>query len=392
MPTRPIRDDFPLLRRVTHLDSASRGPMSRNAIETMVTSLRGLHETNDRDLREECQNAKDRCRTLASRLLGCSNEEIGLVFNTTHGINAVASGIQWRRGESVVIPDVEYPANLLPWLRQRARGAKVRIAPTIGGELTIDCLKGLMDEKTRVIAVSHVEFGNGCRNDIAAISEAAHSVGALLFVDAAQSLGVVDTDVRKLGIDVLSSCSYKWLCGPSGTGIMYARSDLVPELRPFYIGFESISPQDFKTMYDGLDRDGWKAEPDYPLSPFANRFEFGEASDVVNLGFAHSMEYLLDHGIRGIEKRSTMLADYLISRLDDLDMEVLTPKHPSRRAGIVTFRPQAYTKGNRALATELAKRGVLVTPRYGGIRASCHFFNDEGDIDALVDQVHSLVG
>lgn len=384
-----VRKEFPLLEKITHLASASRGPMPRSTVEKILRTVRGL-QTKDPSVEHECEHLSDRCRKLGSRLLGCEKEEIGLVFNTTHGINAFASGIHWRRGDSVVIPDVEYPANVAPWVRQADRGVRVKIVSSINGEVPIESFKKAIDSNTRVVAVSHVEFGNGFKNDLAALSELAHGSGALLFVDAAQSLGVVGINPGKLGIDALSSCGYKWLCGPAGTGIMYVREDLIPEISPRYMGFESISSSKYDEMFKDLARDGWRADMNYPFSSYANRFEFGETSSILLMGFASSMEFLLGFGLRRIEERSRILTDYLISRLDDRGMNLQTPRDPARRAGIVTFIPARCKGGNMVLAAELARRGVFVSARAGGIRVSCHFFSNENDIDVLMDFVRDL--
>jgi selenocysteine lyase/cysteine desulfurase len=292
----------------------------------------------------------------------------------------------------VVLPDSEYPANVVPWARLADRGVRLKIVKSIGGELPLESYRDAVDDSTRVVTVSHVEFGNGFLNDIAALSELAHRHGALLFVDAAQSLGLIHTRVAKLGIDGLSSCGYKWLCGPGGTGMMYARRDLIPDISPAYAGFESMPPDRFRKWFGAISRDGWRAELQYPLSSLANRFEFGEHCTILLMGFTRSLEYLLDHGTRRIEKRARGLADYLISRLEECGMDLVTPADPEKRAGIITFHTREYAGGNRALTAELATRGILVSPRIGGIRASCHFFNDAGDVDSLVDQIAQLTG
>jgi selenocysteine lyase/cysteine desulfurase len=386
-----FEDDFPLLKSVTHLASASRGPIPRAALDEMQEVSR-LYGSPDEAAMERCETSSNKCRYLASRLLNCKVEEIALVFNTTHGINSIATGIDWHRGDVVVLPDIEYPANVVPWLRQRARGVKVRAIRSIDGVIDLDSLRRIVDDDTRVVAISHVEFANGFKNDLMEISEIAHRHGAMLFVDSAQSLGIVDTDVRKMGVDSLSACGYKWLCSPPGSGILFVREDLIPEILPAYSGFESVDPGLFARMFDDIQNDDWTAEMNYPLSRSANRFEFGESNLIPNVAFARSLEYLQEIGIKRIERDSKNLVEYLISRLDETGYQVLTPLDPSRRAGIVTFRVAEDESIHREVAMELRRRGILVSPRYGGLRACCHFFNDREDVEVLLDNLRDIIG
>jgi len=385
-----IKGDFPLLDSVVHLASASRGPLPGVSLKDMTGAMAGMYSVPDDEVVHLCENSTERCRKLASRLLGCNRSEVAMVFNTTHGINSLASGIDWERGDVVVLPDIEYPANVVPWLNQGGRGVRVRVVPTQGGMVDPDVLESMVDEKTRVVALSHVEFSNGFRNDLRSISELVHGHGGLLFVDAAQSLGVVETDVRRLGIDSLSTCGYKWLCSPPGTGIFYLRKDLVGEVKPAYAGFESVDPEMFRALYSELQRDGWTAGMDYPPSPGANRFEFGEPNLIPNVAFARSMEYLLGLGKRRVEKRSSKIVEYLLGRLGECGYDVLTPADPSMRAGIVTFRAGDGEIPNWEVARRLREMGILVSARYGGIRISCHVFNDSGDVDSLLDGIDEI--
>jgi len=380
------REEFPLLQRFVHLASASKGPIPLRAWEAMRATMQGIVE-GPGDATAILADSLGRCRRLGSYLLGCDRDEVALIFNTTHGINAFASGISWRRGDEVLIPDLEYPANVAPWARLRDQGVRLRIVRSVGGQIPVESFLEAMSKSTRVVAVSHVEFGCGFRNDIPALSELCHDRGALLFVDAAQSLGVIDVDVRRMGIDALSSCGYKWLCGPSGTGLLYVRRDLIPELKPRYVGFEGLSPTAFRRRFDGLARAGWRTWTSYPLSKAANRFEFGEQSAVLLAGLAASLGLLLKLGTKWIEGRSRKLVAHLISSLDSADMELLSPREPEKRAGITTFRPRGQGRDMRRLAQDLRSKGVLISPRAGGIRASCHFFNDPEDLDKLIDAV-----
>jgi len=266
-----IQEDFPLLKEVVWLASAGVGPMPRTALSAMAEVQSRLYERLDPAAWEEYG---ERCRKLVARLLAVAPEEIALVRSTTEGLNAIAGAIPWQHGDTIVITDQEYPANVVPWYHQAHRhDLEVRVVPSENGRLPLGRFEEVIDRRTRVVAVSHVQFASGFRTDFAALAELAHAHEALLIVDGIQAVGALRVQPRELGIDVLACGGYKWLCGPLGTGFLYVRRELADELTPMALGYERISAPEYEAIRDALRAGGtWVRDFSRPAAG-AKRFD-----------------------------------------------------------------------------------------------------------------------
>ena len=189
-------------------------------------------------------------RALAARLINAPDaDDVYFVPNTTHGIGVVAEGFPWRAGDNVVLAGEEYPSNQYPWMNLAARGVEVRRVPSRGNRLAIDDIRAAMDDRTRVLTVSSVEFASGFRNDLDALGELCRERGVFFFVDAIQSLGVFPLDVQRTPIDALAADGHKWLLGPEGAGIGFIRREWVERLHPIGVGANSVvHPYAFTTI------------------------------------------------------------------------------------------------------------------------------------------------
>lgn len=387
-----IRRDFPVLERVAYLASASVAPMPVPALDAIRSYLERVYIHFDLEAIEE--NACGECRRSAAQLIGASPEEVALVKSTTEGVNLFAAGVPWEHGDKILLNEMEYPANVIPWYHQaRLHGLKVEVVPSERGEVSLERLVEAIDQETKVVAVSHVEFANGFRHDLRGLAEAAHAKGALLFVDAIQSLGVIQVNVKGLGIDGLATGGYKWLCGPVGTGFAYIKRDLIKGIEPTYVGLESLDNGEEDELWERIVQ-GLPFVSDYrALADTAKRFEYGSMSSALFRSLAASLRYLQDLGSVWIETRIAHLTDYLFQRLEEEGHEVLTPRDWEKRAGIVLFQPGIGLK-DKQTREEFVKRligaGVYVNIRSGGVRVSCHFFNTEEDLERLLEAVVSL--
>ncbi len=379
---RKIREDFPVLKEVVHLASAATTPMPLSSIKAIQEAIEKMYWKWDRswakDLQEECKKS-------IGHLINADSDEIALISSTTQGINAIASGISWRKGGNLVIDDLEYPANALPWYHQAKRhGVEVRVVKNRDHVLRLEDFNKLIDQNTRVVAVSHVQFVNGFKIDLKELSKMTHEVGALLFVDAIQSLGAVKVDVKELGVDAMSAGAYKWLCGPIGTGLLYAKEDLIEQINPGYIGFDGIEDKERKDLWSKVVCDLGYVRDYENLSKKAKRFEYGYKNPALVAALKSSIDYLLGVGIERIESRIAELVDYLMKRVEEYGFRTITPKEKKNRAGIVNFNPGldlSTEEKAEKVTTELRKEGIVVTVRGGGIRVCCHFFNTIEDID-----------
>ncbi|HEX2031728.1 MAG TPA: aminotransferase class V-fold PLP-dependent enzyme, partial [Actinomycetota bacterium] len=228
-----------------------------------------------------------------------------------------------------------------------------------------------VDDATAAICVSHVQYLTGHRFDLGALVELARAHDAMLIVDATQSAGQVPIDVTASDVDVLISGSYKWLCSTFGAAVCYLSPAVLERFRPPLVGWKSTT-----TPYD-LDA-RWK-----DLAPSARRMEFSTMSYAAGVALGAAIEYVLDVGPEAILRHNLGLATRLIEGLDELGATLLTPREDDRRAGAVTARfPGA---DGEAVAADLTRRGVIVSPRVGSTRFSPHFYNTEDDVDAALE-------
>ncbi len=387
-----IRDEFPTLSQTCFFASAGVGPLPRVTLSAMEETTSNLQADFAKEAWKETPQKE--ARILAAKLIHASEEEIVLTDSTSGGINLLAGALPWERGENIVLNDLEYPSNIFPWLYQADRhGLEVRMIRSRNGIVPLDDLLRAIDQNTRVVAVSHVEFGSGYRNDIAALAEAVHEVDGLICVDAIQSLGVFQVDVTDLGIDVLATGSYKWLCGPLGAGFAYVQPDLMETLHPVTLAYANLPAEEEETVWNAL-----VSGADYPMehAPLADgwkRFEAQGLSAVLFKGLTASLNYLLDLGIEPIESRITDLVDDLIERLNRERIEILSPIGPEERSGILTVRVPfdlSQPKQVKTLEERLEAARIKAHPRAGGLRLSVHFFNTHEEIDQVIDFLKTL--
>jgi cysteine desulfurase/selenocysteine lyase len=295
----------------------------------------------------------------------------------------VASMIDWRRGDNVIINDLEHPANTLPWMHLGRKGVNVKVAKNVGGRIALSDLEQLIDENTRVIAASSVSFCNGFRIDLEDLVRLAEDHGAYVVVDAIQSLGALTLDVRKTGVHFVAAQGLKWLCAPFGSGILYCKRGLVEEFVPELVGTENLDvPEGFLTKSVRLPSVDTVSIYDRGLAKTAKRFQYSASELPALWGLAAALKYLNEIGISSIESRVLKLSDYLADELQRIGATVTSPLEDKHRSGIVAYA------GDLRTVKVLNNEGVAVDLRYaggqGGIRVSTHFYNNEDDVDKLI--------
>ena len=375
------RADFPALDELTYLNTASIGlvplPVQRRAEEfDRALALRGSAAFD-----EEAEVAVfEGTRASAAKLIGARPDEVAITASATLALGQIAWFLRPGRGENVVSIDLEFPSSTYPWLRlAEETGAEVRLVrrrdEPVG--LSVDDVAALVDSRTRVLCVSHVQYATGHRFDPAELAALAHANGALLVLDASQSAGTVPLDVRTDDVDFLVATSYKWLCSSIGAAICYIRPELVAGFRPPFVGWKSaVEPYD-------LDA----ADMRLPVS--ARKLEFSTSGYGAGIALGAAIEYFLAVGIERVLAHDLALATRLREGLESLDAEILTPPEDDRRIGIVTARFPG--KDGEAVAARLNERGIVVSPRFGSTRFSTHVFNDENDIDVALEATAAVL-
>jgi cysteine desulfurase / selenocysteine lyase len=369
------RADFPALRELTYLNTASIGliplPVQRQAEAfDRALALRGSAAFD-----EEAEVAVfEGTRASAAKLIGARPDEVAITASATLALGQIAWLLRPGRGENIVSIDLEFPSSTYPWFRiAEDTGAEVRLVQRRDepAGLSIEDIGALVDGRTRVLCVSHVQYATGHRFDPAALAALAHENDALLVLDASQSVGAVPLDVRADDVDFLVATSYKWLCSSIGAAICYIRPELITDFRPPFVGWKSaVEPY-------ALDA----VEMRLPSS--ARKLEFSTSGYGAGIALGAAIDYLLEVGIERALAHDLALAARLREGLEGLGAEILTPRDDDRRIGIVTARFPG--KDGEAVAARLNERGIVVAPRFGSTRFSVHVFNDEGDVDRALE-------
>lgn len=314
----------------------------------------------------------DGIRKKSSALIGAKPEEVAFVKNTSHGISIVAQGLDWKEGDNLIVYENEFPSNIYPWLNLKKRGIEIRFVPSRNERILIEDIEGLIDSRTRLVAISSVQFSSGFRIDLKSLGELCKRKGVLFFVDAIQSLGAVPMDVEEFQIDVLAADGHKWLLSPEGAGIFYCRIEIAERINPILIGWKSVLNE---FDYDDID---------FRLKTSALKFEEGSLSFIGIFALGAAVDFLLEVGINRIENRVLELGYLIIKEAEKRDFRVRTPMKREERAGIVSIAKNFDPIG---VKDKLRDDGILVNVRGGAIRVSPHFYNTEQDVLRLFDSV-----
>lgn len=309
-------------------------------------------------------------RSAIARYIGAAPSEIAILRNTGDGANAIATGLDWKPGDEIVLSDNEFPANAYPWLACRDFGVVVRLIEGPRQRMTPAVLRANLTKRTRIVAVSWVAFHDGYRHDLAALAEVAHEFGALLCVDVMQGLGAFRLDVHASGIDAAYGGGAKWLMALQGVSFLYVREGLIERLRLAAPGWRSA--QDMWAFFDY----------DQPLVYDASRFEGGTVNIIGALSLAESVRVLDEPG-DAVAKHVLMLTDRLCDGLHRVGGAITTTRQAGISSGIVTFNMPACDP--IALGKILQQERIVTTYRSNGIRVSPHGYNTEAEIDHLVE-------
>ena len=330
---------------------------------------------------ESEKNAMIPLRKSASNLLNCDMKDICVGSSATELLCSLAWAIAPRKGSNIVSTKASFPSTVYPWTRVSMEfGSDIRLANHDDDNYTQpEDILNLIDSDTAVVTISHVEYVNGQRYDLNLFSNAAHEVGALLIVDATQSMGVFPLDVQNMNIDALVSSGYKWLRGSFGAAVGYISPHLQSSLIPGLLGFRSHN--------DIWDMQAERLE----LPDDASRFEFSTIHFGSALGLSKSIDEICYFGIEKVWQHSLKLTEMIISECDDLNLSIASPMEESERSAIISIRiPSKFNAGNvvRILQEDY---GVLVTSRSGFIRVSPHMDNTIDQISFLMTSLKTIL-
>ena len=366
---------MPIAGKIAYFDHAAVSPLSGPAQHAMQNWLRQAAELGD-TVWPDWHNTYEQARANAAALISAEPGEIALVPSTTAGINFVAEGIDWREGDNVVILADEYPSNAYPWIHQQDRGVQTRLVETDRGKPDLDKLREACDGRTRVVSVSWVSFSTGYRNNIDEIADIAHTAGAYFFLDAIQGLGAFPLDVTRTPIDFLAADGHKWMLGPEGAGMAYIRREHLGKLRAIGVGAHSVvNAFDYSTL-------------DYRLRPAASRYEGGSPNMVGILGWGASLEFLAEWRAEDLAAAVLAITDLACDKLAGIGAEIISHRSIESgghdpRSGIVSFTLPG--RDPVLLRRDCLEAGIALSCRAGRLRISPHAYNNEEDIDRLIE-------
>ena len=375
------REEFPILADRTYLISASLGPLSRRSQALAEEHLDLWQRLGPEELWFDHGLPKlDEVRGLFATMIGADPDEVAVVPSVSVGLSSIATALDLAARPKVVLSEMDFPTNHYVWRAQERRGAKLDVVASPDKiRIEPDDLIGRIDEQTAIVNVNRVLFESSWIVDVPPIVAAARSAGALVVVDDFHGSGIVPIDVHDLGVDLLVTGVLKWLCGGQGLALLYCRRDLIASMEPLVTGwFGTKDPFEFDRTRLSLRDD-------------ARRFETGTFTLPQAWTAAGGLGLIQEVGVERIRARSLELTKALIARLDDLGLEVLTPRHDERRGGLVRVRiPGGQSEAKRVLH-ELFQRDVVLDSRGDALRISPHFFNDESDLDRCAEQLKQVL-
>ncbi len=333
----------------------------------------------------------DQPRREAAHLIGARPEDVALVESTTQGLEIVAATVPLGKGDTVLVGDTEFLGLAVPWVpRQERDGFRIQVVPNRQGRLLADDFARAVDGHTQMILLSSVQWSSGYRADLAAFSDLARRRNLVLVVDAIQQLGAFPLDVGRTPVDFVVCGGHKWLNAPAGRGFLYVHPRQAERLPPAW-GYLNVREP----------AGGWAdyfATPEIPavrpceFTPTARRFEVGGTANYPgNVVLGAALALINELGPAAIERHVRGLTDVLMEGLRAAGATVVTPPEPEARSGIVTFTLGQGPVRDAALLARLRGRHILISQRYtagvGGLRVSCHFFNNADDVRRLTEAV-----
>jgi len=318
--------------------------------------------------------ALDNIRTNGAKIFGCRTSEVGFGFNTTFGINLAAFGLPLKAGDEVLLSDVEFPANVYPWLELKSRGIKVKFLKSSNGFFDIDGFQKSINKKTRVLSLSFVQFFNGYRNDLETIGKICREHNLFFIVDAIQGAGAEPMQVNKWHVDIASAGAQKWLLASQGSGLFYISENMKKKL---------VAPW---RSWLGVDWEcNWSNLRDFgrPFESSARQYEMGTYPSSLVMSLDWSLDFITNLGIKNIQHHNHALLDRLIAYLEDEPFYRITSSLDKKhRSSILSFTSDKADISQ--VHQKLSQKKIMTSLREGSIRISAHLYNDDNDMNRLI--------
>lgn len=364
------RDEFPVAEQYAYFQHAAVSALPRPVREAIESITRDMTDNGCLNEKEWRRSIKE-TRGLASELLDAPTDRLGFVSSTSHGLSWVAESLPLEDGDTVLVPEVEFPANQFPWQNLTRKGVEFRTLPSPNGTVRARNLREALDPSVEVFACSSVQFSNGFRADLEELGSLCQDHDVHFVVDSIQSLGWDDLDLYSLPVDAVCADAHKWLCGPESVGVLYLDRTFQKQLEPAMVGWQSVeSPWQFD-------------DPSFELKDEAAVVEMGSYNTIGLLAFAESLRMLLDVGLPTIRDHNLSLKDELTDRLAELDVACThTDWEEKHHSPIVSLtHPNLDVDG---LTRRARDRNIQLSVRGGRVRVALHLYNNQSDLEELV--------
>lgn len=369
-----VRAQIPLLASIVPLNNCSQAPLTS---VTRGAADRFLESWNTRGMDWDAWMEEVECgRRAFAAMINASANEVAVVSSVSHATSAVATAIRFDRGRDVVVAsEAEFPTVGHVWLAQRPRGATVRWVPLEQGAVPLERYDALVDERTAVVSAAHAYYQNGALQDVRAIAQLARERGALSYVDAYQSLGVVPIDVQSLGVDMLASGTLKYLMGTPGVAYLYVRRGVIDQLEPLITGWFGRSNP---FAFDAKQLD-W--------SPRASRFDGGTPPLFSAYVSRAAMEWLQSFGSEAIHEWTQHLSRRLVAGAEERGLRI----HGRGSSAPKTPSTAVVCEDSHAVEVAMRERGFIVSARGPAVRLAPHFYNTAEEVDAALDALAEVL-
>jgi cysteine desulfurase/selenocysteine lyase len=383
------RQETPGCEQVLHLNNAGASLMPQPVLDAVIAHLQREARTGGYEAAEEAQEAVEHVYDAVAALIGCARDEVAIIENATRAWDMAFYSIPFQPGECILTSMAEYASNYIAYLQVAQRtGATIQVIPNDAhGQISIEALRNAIDERVKLISVTHVPTNGGLVNPVAEVGKIAREAGILYLVDACQSVGQMPIDVGQIGCDLLSATGRKYLRGPRGTGFLYARKSILDRLQPPMLDLHAAQ---------------WTARDRYEMRPDARRFENWETNYAAKIGLGVAIDYALQWNIPTTWRRIKNLAYTLRARLSPLP-GVIVRDRGITQCGIVTFSVedrdpevirQTLRQHNINVSVTTASSTLLDMQARGFtslVRASIHYYNTEEEIETFCRVLETII-
>ena len=369
--------EFPLAGSNAYLDHATVSPMPTRTAGVMAERVAALQDPSRE--RGQRQAYATEATERIGRLLNVPAKQIALLSNLAEAMAIVANGLSLKPGDEVVIPEQEFSSLVYPWLNLEEQGVKVVFVPKSGPATDFERIVAAITPRTKVLALSHVEFQNGFRHDMIELGELCRRHDLLFVVDVTQSLGILPLDAVAWQADVVAAHGYKWMMAFHGIATLYVSELAMERIRPTAPGRSSVAGG-FELLDYALD---WH--------PDARRYQGGGANWLGAAAVATSLGLIEEIGIEAVSQRARSVSDRILAGLRDYPVGIRSALEPEHRTSIVTFTTGSDDR-DRTLVAAAKDAGVAIGRRGMGVRTAASFWNDESDADRLLEVIRTSIG